>query len=214
MQAQVCHLRALRALSVFVVFFHSGLPLRAQARQLDRGERPPIGSSRIGALGEAQAQEPGPRPQQKTLDDAFTEVARKAPAFGGMYLTDKILNIYLLDAKPEVLAAARTAIVFGPGAVRGVEWPGKFQAGTVLDGIVSHQDWLPTLLAAAGEPDIKDKLLKGHRVGAKTYKVYIDGFNLLPYLMGEVKESPRQSMFYISDDGDIRRFEWATGRWC
>jgi arylsulfatase len=84
-----------------------------------------------------------------------------------------------------------------------VRWPGKFKAGTVLNGIVTHQEWLPTLLAAAGEPEIKEKLLKGHKIGAKTYKVHIDGFNLLPYLTGEVAESPRQSFVYVSDDGDI-----------
>ena len=84
-----------------------------------------------------------------------------------------------------------------------VRWPGQIKAGTVLNGIVSHQDWLPTFLAAAGEPDIKEKLLKGHKVGEKTYKVHIDGFNMLPYLTGEVKESPRKFFFYISDDGDI-----------
>jgi arylsulfatase A-like enzyme len=84
-----------------------------------------------------------------------------------------------------------------------VRWPGKFTAGTVLNGIVTHQDWLATFLAAAGEPEIIEKLLTGHKAGAKTYKVHIDGFNLLPYLMGEVKDSPRASFFYISDDGDI-----------
>jgi arylsulfatase len=73
----------------------------------------------------------------------------------------------------------------------------------VLNGIVTHQDWLATFLAAAGEPDIKEKLLKGHKIGNKTYKVHIDGFNMLPYLKGEAKESPRESFFYVSDDGDI-----------
>ena len=92
-----------------------------------------------------------------------------------------------------------------------VRWPGKIKAGTVLNGIVSHQDWLPTLLAAAGEPDISAKLLNGHKAGDKTFKVHIDGLNMLPYLTGEVKESPRQSFFYISDDGDvlgIRMGDW------
>src|SRR5262245_7952898 len=84
-----------------------------------------------------------------------------------------------------------------------VRWPGKFKAGTVLNGIVSHQDWLPTLLAAAGEPEIAAKLEKGHKAGNKTFKVHIDGKNMLPYLTGEAKESPRKSFFYISDDGDI-----------
>ena len=84
-----------------------------------------------------------------------------------------------------------------------VRWPGKFQAGTVLNGIVTHQDWLATFLAAAGEPDIKEKLLGGHQVGDKTFKCHIDGYNMLSYLSGEVNESPRDSFFYISDDGDI-----------
>jgi arylsulfatase A-like enzyme len=84
-----------------------------------------------------------------------------------------------------------------------VRWPGKIKPGTVVNGIVSHQDWLPTLLAAAGEPNIKDKLLKGHKAGNKTFKVHIDGFNMLPYLTGQVKESPRENFFYISDDGEI-----------
>ncbi len=84
-----------------------------------------------------------------------------------------------------------------------VRWPGKIEAGLVLNDIASHQDWLPTLLAAAGEPDISAKLLNGHTAGDKTFKVHIDGFNLLPYLTGEAKEGPRKSFFYISDDGDI-----------
>jgi arylsulfatase len=84
-----------------------------------------------------------------------------------------------------------------------VRWPGKIKPGTVLNGIVTHQDWLATFLAAAGEADIKEKLLEGHKIGDRTYKVCIDGFNMLPYLQGEVKESPRQGFFYISDDGEI-----------
>ena len=84
-----------------------------------------------------------------------------------------------------------------------VRWPAKFKAGTVINGIVSHQDWLPTFLAAAGEPKIIEKLLKGHKAGGKTFKVHIDGYNMLPYFTGKEKESPRKSFFYISDDGDI-----------
>jgi arylsulfatase len=84
-----------------------------------------------------------------------------------------------------------------------VRWPGKFKAGTVLNGIVSLIDFLPTILAAAGEPEIKEKLLQGHQAGDRTYKVHIDGHNMLPYFMGEVEESPRESYFYVSDDGEI-----------
>ena len=84
-----------------------------------------------------------------------------------------------------------------------LRWPAKFRAGTVLNGIVCHQDILPTLLAAAGEPNIKDKLLQGHRAGEKTYRVHIDGENMLPYLMGEATDSPRKKFAYFSDDGDL-----------
>ena len=93
-----------------------------------------------------------------------------------------------------------------------VRWPARIKAGLVLNDLASHQDWLPTLLAAAGEPDIKEKLLNGHQIGDKTFKVHIDGYNLLPYLSGEAKESPRKFFFYISDDGDIlaiRMGDWA-----
>jgi arylsulfatase len=84
-----------------------------------------------------------------------------------------------------------------------MRWPGKIKPGSVVNGIVSHQDWLPTFLAAAGEPQIKEKLLSGHKAGNKTFKVHIDGFNMLPYFTGKVDESPRKSFFYVSDDGDI-----------
>jgi len=84
-----------------------------------------------------------------------------------------------------------------------VRWPGKIKPGTVYNDVASHQDWLPTLLAAAGDQDISAKLLQGHKVGDRTYKVHIDGYNLVPYLTGASKESPRKHFFYISDDGDI-----------
>ena len=84
-----------------------------------------------------------------------------------------------------------------------VRWPAKFKAGTVLNGIVTLQDWLETFLAAAGMPDIKEKLLAGYQAGEKHFKVHLDGYNMLPYLTGEVKDSPRQFFFYISDDGDV-----------
>ncbi len=85
-----------------------------------------------------------------------------------------------------------------------IRWPGKIKAGSVLNGIVSHIDMLPTLLAVAGgDPEIKEKLLKGYKVGDKTFKVHLDGYNMVPYLTGEVKESPRRSVMYFSDDGDV-----------
>jgi arylsulfatase len=84
-----------------------------------------------------------------------------------------------------------------------MRWPGKIKPGTVLNGIMSHIDMFPTLLAAAGDPDVTKKLLDGHRVGNMTYKVHLDGFNQLPYLTGQAKDSPRNEIFYFSDDGDV-----------
>jgi arylsulfatase len=82
-------------------------------------------------------------------------------------------------------------------------WPGKFEAGKTLNGIVSHQEWLPTLLAAAGDPDVVDKLAQGHQAGDKQFKVKIDGYNILPYLTGETDECPRDWFFYTNDDGQV-----------
>ncbi|CAM3269807.1 arylsulfatase [Corallococcus sp. ZKHCc1 1396] len=84
-----------------------------------------------------------------------------------------------------------------------IRWPGVVEPGTVSNEMVSHTDLLPTLLAAAGEPDIAGKLMKGHTAGKKTFNVHIDGYNLLPFLKGEVEENPRRGFFYWSDDGDL-----------
>ena len=84
-----------------------------------------------------------------------------------------------------------------------IRWPGRIPAGVVSNEIIQHHDWLPTFLAAAGEPDIMDKLKAGHTMGDRTFKVHIDGFDLLPYLTGEVEKSPRPGLIYFSDDGDV-----------
>lgn len=77
--------------------------------------------------------------------------------------------------------------------------------------IFSHTDMLPTLLAAAGDPDIVAKLKQGHQAGGKIFKVHIDGFNLIPFLKGEVKENPRKGFLYWSDDGDLMALR--VGNW-
>jgi arylsulfatase len=92
-----------------------------------------------------------------------------------------------------------------------VRWPDKFKAGTVLNGIVTHQEWLPTLLAAAGEPNIVEKLKQGYQAGDKHFRVHIDGSSILPYLTGETDDSPRTFFFYSNDDGQIvaiRMHDW------
>ena len=84
-----------------------------------------------------------------------------------------------------------------------IRWPGKIKAGTVLNGIVSHIDMFPTLLAIAGNPDVTAQLLKGTTVGGMKYNVHLDGYNMVPYFTGQVKESPRDAIMYFSDDGDV-----------
>jgi arylsulfatase A-like enzyme len=84
-----------------------------------------------------------------------------------------------------------------------LRWPGKIQPSSVSNETVSGLDWLPTLLAAAGEPDIKEKLLKGHQVGSKTFKVHLDGYNQLPYLTGQQDKGARKEFIYFNDDGDL-----------
>jgi arylsulfatase len=84
-----------------------------------------------------------------------------------------------------------------------VRFPGKIAAGSVSNEIVSHLDWAPTILAAAGEPDIVEKLKQGHKAGNKTFKVHLDGFNLVPHLTGQDAKSPRKGFIYFTDDGDV-----------
>jgi arylsulfatase len=84
-----------------------------------------------------------------------------------------------------------------------IRWPGQIKAGSVLNGIVSHIDMFPTLLAVAGNPDITKQLLDGCTVGGKPYNVHLDGYDVMPYLTGAVKQSPRDAIIYFSDDGDV-----------
>ena len=72
-----------------------------------------------------------------------------------------------------------------------------------LNGIVSHEDWLPTFAAAAGAPDIKDRLLQGVELNGRTYKNHIDGYNLLDYLSGKSTDDPRKEFIYVGDDGAV-----------
>jgi arylsulfatase len=81
-----------------------------------------------------------------------------------------------------------------------VRWPGKIKPGQISNEMVAHLDWLPTLMAVAGDTQVKDKLLKGYKAGDTTYKVHLDGDNLVPYLTGQVPKSPRDSFIYINDD--------------
>jgi arylsulfatase len=84
-----------------------------------------------------------------------------------------------------------------------MRWPGVIKPGVVINEIASLTDFIPTFAAAAGETDLVGKVKKGYKIGDTTFKVHLDGFNLLPFLKEEVKECPRQGFIYWSDDGDL-----------
>ena len=84
-----------------------------------------------------------------------------------------------------------------------IRWPGRVQPGTVFNGIVSGLDWFPTLVTAAGDPGIKDKLLKGYQTGGKTYKVHLDGYDQISYLTGKEPNSARKEFVYFNDDAEL-----------
>jgi len=84
-----------------------------------------------------------------------------------------------------------------------IRWPGTIKPGTVYNDVFAHEDMLPTILAAAGVPDVKEKLLKGYAAGSATYKVHLDGYDLAPYFRGDAKVSPRREFLYWNDDGKL-----------
>lgn len=128
-------------------------------------------------------------------------------------ITQNTIVIYTTDNGAEVMSwpdggntpfrgEKATAWEGGFRAPCAIRWPGRIQPGQVINDIVSLQDWLPTLLAAAGEPEIKQKLLTGHQAGGRSYRVHLDGYNQLPLLTG-AGPGARQEMFYFTDDGDL-----------
>ena len=89
-----------------------------------------------------------------------------------------------------------------------VRWPGQFPAGTTLNGLVAHEDWMVTFLTAAGMPDVKERLMKGDTFAGRKYRSHPDGYNMLDYLSGKTKESPRNEFWYVNDDGQIVAARW------
>jgi len=89
-----------------------------------------------------------------------------------------------------------------------VRWPGMIKPGTVINDMIVHMDWMPTLLAAAGNPSVKEELRQGHTFGTKTFKVALDGFNFLPFFKGEAAKGPRQSFLYFDQDGNLNAIRW------
>jgi arylsulfatase A-like enzyme len=159
-------------------------------------------------------------PYHDTMIDHDKNVGQLLKCLDDLGIADNTLVVYSTDNGPHMNSwpdAATTPFrseknTNWEGAFRIpqlVRWPGKIKAGSVANGIVQHHDWLPTFLAMAGEPDIVEKLKKGgYQANGKTFKNHIDGFNLLDYLTGKAKESPRPMFFYFSDDGDMLALRW------
>lgn len=165
-------------------------------------------SESIGQAGQWQS------PYHDTMIDHDRAVGRVLDLLDELGITDDTIVIYSTDNGPHTNTwpdGATTPFrseknTNWEGAFRVpqlIRWPGRIEAGQVANGIVSHLDWLPTLLSAAGDPDVKQKLLAGHEAGGKTFRVHLDGYDLMPYLTGDVQESPRTEFFYFSDDGDL-----------
>ncbi len=89
-----------------------------------------------------------------------------------------------------------------------VRWPGVIKPGTVINEIMAQEDWMPTLLAAAGDPNIVEELARGHAANGRTFKIHADGYNFLPFLKGEVKKAPREEVFYFGQGGELNAVRW------
>jgi arylsulfatase A-like enzyme len=95
-----------------------------------------------------------------------------------------------------------------------VRWPGRIKTGSISNEMFSGLDWFPTLLAAAGDSGVKDRLLTGWETGGSTFKVHLDGYNQLPYLTGLQDKSARREFFYFNDDGQMVALRVTIGRSC
>ena len=89
-----------------------------------------------------------------------------------------------------------------------VRWPGVIQPGTKINDIMSHADWMPTLLAAAGEPDLVEEMKQGYQANGKTFRVHADGHNFMPYFKGDVEQAPRESKLYFTANGELNAVRW------
>jgi arylsulfatase len=163
------------------------------------------------SLGQAG---PGQSPYHDTMIDHDKNVGQLLDLLDELGIADDTFVMYSTDNGPHMNSWPDGAMTpfrsekdtNWEGAFRVpmvVRWPGKIPKGVVSNDIVQHHDWLPTFLAMAGEPNIVEKCKKGYKAGDKKFKVHIDGYNLLPYLTGKEKSSPRPGFMYFSDDGDL-----------
>ena len=144
-------------------------------------------------------------------DDKVGEVIKKLQDLG---ITEKTIVVYSTDNGAESFTWPDGGITpfhgekgtTWEGGFRVpllVKWPGVIKPGTIYNNIISQEDWLPTFLAAAGVPDVVEKVKNGYTANGKTWKVHLDGYNFLPFFKGEVQESPRKSIMYFSQGGEL-----------
>jgi arylsulfatase A-like enzyme len=149
-----------------------------------------------------------------TMIDHDRHVGRVLDALDALGLAEDTIVVYSTDNGPHLNSWPDGAMTpfrsekntNWEGAFRVpqvIRWPDRIPAGVVSNEVISHLDWLPTLLSAAGEPDIKEKLLTGHEAAGTSFRVHLDGYDFLPYLTGEAERGPRVAFFYFSDDGDL-----------
>lgn len=89
-----------------------------------------------------------------------------------------------------------------------IRWPGTIKPGTIINEVMAGEDWLPTFVAAAGDPSMKEKLLKGQAIGSKTFKTHLDGYDFMPFFKGDVDKGPRREFFYFTDDAELNAIRY------
>ena len=89
-----------------------------------------------------------------------------------------------------------------------MRWPGVIKPGTIMNDIMSLIDWMPTLVAVAGEPNVVEKLQNGYEANGRKFKIHADGYNFLPYFKGEAKKGPREEIFYFGQGGELNAVRW------
>ncbi len=150
------------------------------------------------------------------LDDNVGQILKKLDDLG---IADKTLIVFTSDNGPEVFTwpdggntpyrgEKGTTWEGGFRVPAVVRWPGVIKPGAIVNDIMSHEDWLPTFLAAAGDPDITTKLLAGLKVGDKTFKTHLDGYNFLPFFKGDAAQGPRHEIIYFDDGANLNALRY------
>ena len=145
------------------------------------------------------------------LDDVVGRLLKKLDDLG---VADNTIIVFTTDNGPEIMSwpdggntpfhgEKGTTWEGGMRVPALVRWPGVIKPGTIFNEVMAHEDWMPTLLAAAGDPDVTQKLLKGYKVGEKSFKNHLDGYNFLPFFKGQEATAPRRQIFYFDDNANL-----------